>query len=796
MLNPVDASPGDKIYFKERRGSESFTAIFVKAKPNGDLVFDRVDRSGRYYIGRKDYLFMRVKGLAIKRSDETAQPSEDFAVEPAAFEPELPSDSKHVKARKKKYLKATIQHYYVRCMDEYSISASHDKINEFIDNHKEIHERNFGENAKAPGTSTLIRLARECGEKHFRPFNVFLNGSGGDRRSGLWIDFVLAHKRAAEQWYWSPHKPTPQAVKRWFNGEIARERKRRLALSAGDLLGDEMRQLSSPQTGPTAIVPPSEFVPTVEHLLLTGKDETGSFAAPTDQTIQNWIDRQATLENIARREGRQVANRQIEGVHPHVSALRPLECVVMDFTQIDLHTIVLDANGKIVGETFRPYLIVVIDVFSRMVLAATLSIDGPSLETLNAGLKQTLKPKDFLAYLNTDPAFHWAIDGWGLFKRMLVDNDLSNVGRSMRSSASAIGLNVSFAPVRTPQYKAIVERFFQTLNTSLWHEADGGVPEKPGVSKVDPRKTARFTLPQAQRLLWDWIATVYHLDVHSELELPPALVWKSSFETYNRPMADDMNVIENAFGRSETRTMTTSGIEYRNEFFCDPIIVTLFMDELCEHTSRPRGTKKKNNTRKLKIDVTELSDVTAISIYHPKRGQYYRMPNVDATRQGTYDHRVIERAQKNQQIEEFYGRNDLDINKAAIAARLTDKPLPIVDLSVAVDLSRAASSGNDGRSSSREMAAHKRDQVVIQRTGKSRRKARSPKAAPQVDAPRVAVDRTPIIDLRATPNAALSPDPVEAAANVAALAPAPRPPISDGRSILEQMRGEVKISRS
>ncbi|TAZ19507.1 transposase [Rhizobium ruizarguesonis] len=793
MLLPIDAAPGETYVFRVR--PRNFTAKYVKSKSNGDLVFERTDGSGRWHLDRKSYIFMRCRGQAAKLDTHEGS-LEITAVEPGAFEPERPGDSRSVKARKKAHFKATIQQYYVMCMDEFSIPASNLPLAGFIAGHEHTHKMLFGKDAKAPGTSTLIRLARECGEKYFRPFAFFLNGSGGDRRSGLWCDFVRLHKQAMISWYWSPKRPSPRAVKSWFKGEIAKERNRRLALELGDPAGDEMRRLRDTAGGATesGLLVLAPDIPALRaDKLFDATDLDPGFASPTDSTLQNWIDREASLANIASREGRTVANRQVEGIHPHVTALRPLECVVMDHTQIDLHVVVYDEKGKITAETFRPWLIVVIDVYSRMVLAARLSIEPPSLYTLYAGLKQTLKPKDFLQHLDTKSAYFWALDGFGKFKRMLVDNDLANIGRSMRSTAASVGLNVSFAPVKTPTYKSIVERFFKTLNTSLWHEADGGVPEKPGVLKSDPRENARFTLIRAQELLWHWIITVYHLDVHDELDVPPALKWKEAHETYFRPLVDDMDVIDAAFGRSGVRTLTTSGVEYRREIFNHPEVTTGLLDDLCHLSATPRGTPKMNNTRSVEIELTEYETVAKIFVYNYARGVHCELPNEDPERTGTYEDAVVERAGRNVKTEEFFSRNDLDLNKAAIAAQLTINSPPVVDTrtshaSAPSDSSSQASGAGDDHSSLRTPAARRRDQNVVQRPGVKRRKSVKSKVAAEWE------DAGPIIE-HEPPVTSVVPSAADAAENVETLAPSARFRVTDENAFLERMKAQLKVSR-
>lgn len=798
MLPPIDASRGDKFLIKDQ--GASFVATYVKPKSNGELVFERADRRERWYIERKRYIFMRARGHAV-RLDPGHEDVERFAVEPGAFEPELPGDSPKVKARKKRYLKAVIKQYYVMCIDEYDIPCSNEPIRKFIEDHASTHKQLFGKEYKAPGASSLIRYTREYGSKHYRPFAFFLNNSGGDQKSGLWADVVKLLKWTMLEWYWSPLRPSDRAAKAWFNGEIAKERKRRLALVEA---GDQTLQIAGATSRSATDIVANTPQIDVAKFLAHNENQSADFASPCDATLQNWIDRAATLANIARREGRTVANRQIEGVHASVVTHRPLQCVVMDHTQIDMHVVVYNDKGTIVEETSRPWLIVVMDVHTRMVLAARLSIRSPSLETLNAGLKQTLKPKDFLQHLNTGDAYAWSLDCFGKFKRMLVDNDLANIGRSLRASASFVGLHVSFAPVKTPPYKAIVERFFKTLNTNIWHEADGGVAEKPGVSDQDPRKSARFTLPEAQEKLWNWIITVYHLAVHDELGVPPAFMWKESFESYTRPLVADMSAIDQVFGKAVVRTLTTSGIEYRKEVFHHPDVVTSLLDDLCHLVRNPRGTKRKNNTRSVEIELTEQETVAAIAVYNPARGIWVEIPNEDTTRTSTYEDAVVERGKRNDAIENFFSRNDLAINKANHFSSLTSYVPPAIDLPSSSEPVDTALS--DGRSSGHRLAAQRRNQVVVQRpcarrggkaaTAKgSNTRAENEARKDSAVRDRVKLTKAPKVASVVEPSRSIEPDPMEAAENLKTLVTANPFKIVDGNAYLERMKSEIKVSR-
>jgi putative transposase len=46
----------------------------------------------------------------------------------------------------------------------------------------------------------------------------------------------------------------------------------------------------------------------------------------------------------------------------------------------------------------------------------------------------------------------------------VLDNDWTHVGISFQVWAEAMGIDVLYAPVKNPEYKAIGERIFRTIN--------------------------------------------------------------------------------------------------------------------------------------------------------------------------------------------------------------------------------------------------------------------------------------------------------------------------------------------
>ncbi len=628
MLAALDVEKGERYWFAV--AGETFTATFIKLKSDGELAFKREDAPGRCNFARSDFMTLRGKGDAVRVREGQAQPRLP-SIEPDAFQPIAEGDSKNVIARKKKYLKAVTQQYYVTCIDEFGIPHSIKKIQKFLDSHLEEHKK-LGL-SKMPGASTLLALCRECGQPGFRPIQLFLNGAGGDQKSTKWDQFILNSKALMIEMFYTFSKPLMSEAYAlgWFLKEIAAEQERREAVN-----------------GP-------------------------SLKVPAKSTVMRWLVIGGTEENKQKRLGRTVTNRQMGGIVPHLSASRPLELVVMDHTQIDLHVVVLDEYGEVRDQTSRPWLMLVVDVYTRMILAANLTWENPSLYTLMEGLKQAVRPKAFLAKLATSPSLAYACDGFGKFDRMLVDNDLANVGQSMRMTAFSVGLNVALAAVKNPETKSIGERTFETLNLELWHQAFGGVRERPGVLKDDdPSGEARFTLDEAQDLLWWWIVNVYHVKVHDGISMAPARLWKESYQFWRRPMIDDMRLIDEVFAKTEERKLTRGGIRYENEIYHDPEMTSGLIRDLYRFNEKNLTGAKKNQSVSISVRVAPLpdGDVSAIRLYNYARRDYVLLPNLDPEKRGTFAKEEVKRIENNRANEAFFPSRQVDVNRGKHLAKI------------------------------------------------------------------------------------------------------------------------------
>ncbi|MDN2664159.1 DDE-type integrase/transposase/recombinase [Psychromonas sp. 14N.309.X.WAT.B.A12] len=118
----------------------------------------------------------------------------------------------------------------------------------------------------------------------------------------------------------------------------------------------------------------------------------------------------------------------------------------------------------------RPYLTLVVDVFSSCVLGVHLSYKAPSYVSAAKAISHAIKPKK-LDHLNIKLQNEWPC--YGKFESLVVDNGAEFWSKSLEHACQATGINIQYNPVRKPWLKPFVERFFGMINQYFLSELPG-----------------------------------------------------------------------------------------------------------------------------------------------------------------------------------------------------------------------------------------------------------------------------------------------------------------------------------
>lgn len=382
---------------------------------------------------------------------------------------------------------------------------------------------------------------------------------------------------------------------------------------------------------------------------------------PSKSTICHWLAQSENYDNYASKYSSKAADARFKGRERGRSATRILEYVLFDHTECDAWAAVFNDEGEVIT-TARPTLTIALDLYSRMILGAVLTYEGPSLHAVMTCLRQVMQKKEFLIQ-----RWGWhkgATDGWGKPGTIIVDKAWELVGLSFQTVCEAAGIDVIWAPVRTPTYKPYVERVLHTINLHVWHRLPSGIPhDGPTTTKMGSkaRKLADRDIGDLNELVWNAIVTVYHLERHSGIEMAPARKWCRGGDDRKRPTVDDPRVLDKLIGRSRRALLTAEGVTIDGHRFHDVVVTGRLLDSILRTASKRSQRKGPIASGTVPVLVT-ISDVdcSAIEVWDPTRRVSETLPNWDSRFVGGMSWRVAKLLKKHveEQNEAFHSEAD------------------------------------------------------------------------------------------------------------------------------------------
>ncbi|NBB62045.1 DDE-type integrase/transposase/recombinase [Pseudomonas sp. ODNR1LW] len=433
-----------------------------------------------------------------------------------------------------------------------------------------------------PSASTVRRWLRQRGAVTDRPLRAMVSASGRVARRNRLPASVRRRMHEAAAAYWS-----------------------NLKLSVGDAYDD--------------------LVDRLQRINDAIESRSGAgVPVPSREAFRKHLRSLECFETVAARYGKKEANKRFKATGEGLNAHRPLLLATIDHTLADIH-IVMDADQwRYVG---RPFLTLIVDVHSRCILGWVLSFEPPSLYSVIECIKRANRPKPRMRSLFPDcPEL---ADIYGKCDEIVVDNGLEFIGTSFESGMTDLGVSIRWAPIRSPTYKAIVERFFSTLNSMLHKKLPGGTfpLQKLREWELDPQKFAVLTLEQTEALL-DLAIGTYHQALHRSLKDTPVRTWVRGVnsDTGINILGDDRQ-LDKLLGAREERLVTRSGVELFNLRYHDPAITGPLLEDLARRES-VRGRRQGSASAKVAVKYNP-ANLGEIHVWNGPRGVYVTLPCTD-----------------------------------------------------------------------------------------------------------------------------------------------------------------------
>ncbi len=208
----------------------------------------------------------------------------------------------------------------------------------------------------------------------------------------------------------------------------------------------------------------------------------------------------------------------------HLVATKAMELVQIDHTQADVF-VVDESTRRAIG---RPWLSVAIDVASRAVVGIYLAMERPNAAAVALLLTRVALPKAAWLLSLGLPDVDWPMSG--LPRTLHLDNAAEFRSRALRSGCREYGIELTYRPIRRPQFGGHVERMNRTLMDRLRGLPGATVSiEARRKKKVrPPEQTAQMTLREFEQWLVLEIAQRYHHGEHRGLMgTTPASAWQA-----------------------------------------------------------------------------------------------------------------------------------------------------------------------------------------------------------------------------------------------------------------------------
>lgn len=415
--------------------------------------------------------------------------------------------------------------------------------------------------------------------------------------------------------------PSPSTVRRWARAYLrgkctvrlvpAHSRKGRTQVLRGrleDLLEETLETSYLKEERPTVSQLYDVFILRIEeeNTRLLPADQ---LKLPSEMTVRRYIDRLDPYLVDCARLGKYAADKKHRDATGKLIVRQILDRWEIDHTLLDV-LIVDPVTGKVIG---RPYITVVLDRHSRMVMALLIHLSAPSTESVLRVIERAIRPKAALLEKHPDIENDWPARG--LPQVIVPDNAAEFHAGDLVLAFDQLGIEILYPRSRGPQMKGGVERFFRTLAVGLIHRLPGTTfsnTQERGDYPSEER--ASLTLEELESLVLRWVVDVYHQKTHRGLYgKTPIEIWRTGEIGRTPRMPNDLDALEAVLGMRRSARVHHYGIELDSQQYHCPELGEL---------ARRLGPEAR-------VDVRFRDELGYVWVHDPIRNNFLQVHNKD-----------------------------------------------------------------------------------------------------------------------------------------------------------------------
>jgi len=328
------------------------------------------------------------------------------------------------------------------------------------------------------------------------------------------------------------------------------------------------------------------------------------------------------------RWGRRIADMRHAPKKPQQLASRILQRVEIDHTPLKV------VVGTEAGPIGQPWLTILIDYYSRLVVGFCLGFEPPSYGVIMEALRHAILPKTYVAERYPKVQGRWPC--CGLPEKLVCDRGSDLTSNDLEDAAFQLGIELDFNPPRTPHFKGTVESFFDGVNDQL-AAALPGRTFRNWADRADykPDEGPLLSYEALLEILHIYLVDVYSIAKHPAAETSRLEMWQESAALHTPALpgaADDLLVL---LAKHADRTLSARGIELGGMFYTSDDLMAL-RAEMAAHNV---------NVDRLSVRYTPW-DLGEVWVLNPVDSRYLKAMAVDPAMKGmtAYQWRVLKRA--------------------------------------------------------------------------------------------------------------------------------------------------------
>jgi transposase InsO family protein len=235
--------------------------------------------------------------------------------------------------------------------------------------------------------------------------------------------------------------------------------------------------------------------------------EQNGFFLPSKSWLNKRLSSRSKYKDTLSRQGKRAAHRYEvfrPGEPNQNHGAFPWDVCLTDHTLCDVELVVCSETG----ETCRPWLSILLDGFSRKILAFCLTFDPPSYRTLMMLVRNCVER-------------HNRLPGC-----LVVDNGKEFQSTYFENLTAFYSIILKRRPPGKARFGSLIERMFGTINTQFLHTLAGNTQNTRDIRQLtksmDPKGHAIYTLQDLHAMLSTYAFEIYDKRVHPTLNCSPA----------------------------------------------------------------------------------------------------------------------------------------------------------------------------------------------------------------------------------------------------------------------------------